>query len=140
MENTAVMKNTVLSVKNKYSLPVIFVSGNSDYSVSFGSADKSCGPAEFLRYIRDAEMVVTNSFHGTAFSIIFEKNFICVAHSGRNTRLENIMEIIGEKDKLISDCSNAFSDSIVNGITALEKMDSYIKQSKDYILKIRGCK
>lgn len=140
MENTAVMKNTVLSVKNKYSLPVIFVSGNSDYSVSFGSADKSCGPAEFLRYIRDAEVVVTNSFHGTAFSIIFEKNFICVAHSGRNTRLENIMEIIGEKDKLISDCSNAFSDSIVNGITALEKMDSYIKQSKDYILKIRGCK
>ncbi len=135
MENTDVMKNTVLGVKTKYSLPLIFVSGNNDYSVSFGSADKSCGPEEFLRYIRDAEIVVTNSFHGTAFSIIFEKEFICVAHSGRNVRLENIMEMIDEKDKLISDCGAAFSGNIVNGKIVLEKLHSYIKQSKEYILK-----
>ena len=34
------------------------------------------GPKEFLYYIKNAEMVVTNSFHGTVFSIIFGKKFL----------------------------------------------------------------
>lgn len=34
------------------------------------------GPREFLTYIRDAEMIFTNSFHGTVFSILFQKSFI----------------------------------------------------------------
>ncbi len=33
------------------------------------------GPEEFLGYIKNAEIVITNSFHGTIFSIIFEKQF-----------------------------------------------------------------
>ena len=32
---------------------------------------RGVSPIEFLNYIQDAEYIVTNSFHGTAFSIIF---------------------------------------------------------------------
>ncbi|MDK2813906.1 MAG: hypothetical protein PWQ08_1161 [Clostridiales bacterium] len=36
------------------------------------------GPAEFVGLFQNADFVVTNSFHGTAFSVIFEKNFVSV--------------------------------------------------------------
>lgn len=35
-------------------------------------------PNEFLSYIKNAEFVCTNSFHGTVFSIIFEKPFVAI--------------------------------------------------------------
>ena len=37
--------------------------------------NKKCGPLEWLWYFNNAEIVFTNSFHGTAFSIIFNKQF-----------------------------------------------------------------
>jgi hypothetical protein len=36
------------------------------------------GPIEFLNLVRNASYVVTNSFHGTVFSIIFQKPFLSV--------------------------------------------------------------
>lgn len=42
------------------------------------SRQMNVSPVDFLRCIRDAEYVVTNSFHGIVFSIIFEKKFLFV--------------------------------------------------------------
>lgn len=39
------------------------------------SYNYTAGPSEWLGYIKNADYVVTNSFHGVAFSINFEKNF-----------------------------------------------------------------
>ncbi|MBE7038971.1 MAG: polysaccharide pyruvyl transferase family protein [Ruminococcaceae bacterium] len=50
------------------------------------------GPAEFLGLVNGAEYVVTNSFHGTAFSIIFNKNFYVEYSSDTNSRLTNIVD------------------------------------------------
>ncbi len=36
----------------------------------------NAGPIEFLQYLMNAKYVVANSFHATAFSIIFHKNFV----------------------------------------------------------------
>ncbi|MGR5456396.1 polysaccharide pyruvyl transferase family protein, partial [Vibrio alfacsensis] len=43
------------------------------------------GPEEYLDLIYHADYICTNSFHGTAFSIIFKKDFITVPHGTRNT-------------------------------------------------------
>ena len=40
------------------------------------SRQMNVSPVDFLRCIRDAEYIVTNSFHGIVFSIIFEKRFV----------------------------------------------------------------
>lgn len=52
---------------------------------------------EWLAYFRDAEFIVTDSFHGTAFSLIFNKNFISICNqkrgSDRFTSLLNIFEL-----------------------------------------------
>ncbi|MDD2391379.1 MAG: polysaccharide pyruvyl transferase family protein [Bacilli bacterium] len=59
-------------------------------------------PFEFLRYIRDAEYIVTNSFHGTAFAINFNKQFITVARSEFNTRLESILRLCKLENRYIT--------------------------------------
>ena len=40
---------------------------------------------EWLSYFRDADFVFTDSFHGTVFSIIFEKDFISFNNPGRGS-------------------------------------------------------
>lgn len=53
---------------------------------------KDIAPREFLGYIMDAEYVISTSFHATAFSIIFEKNFCVVPHSQTGSRVKDICE------------------------------------------------
>lgn len=61
----------------------------------------SGGPAEFLGYVQNAWCVVTNSFHGTAFSILMEKQFLVFAHSSRNERMESLLKKLGLEDRLV---------------------------------------
>lgn len=50
--------------------------------------------SEWLAMFRDASFVVTDSFHGTVFSIIFGKEFKCVYNKGRGTaRFESLMNL-----------------------------------------------
>ncbi|MCI8501592.1 MAG: polysaccharide pyruvyl transferase family protein [Oscillospiraceae bacterium] len=53
------------------------------------------GPAEFIGYIQNAACVLTNSFHGTAFSILFKKPFLSFQHRLLNTRLEDLLDKLG---------------------------------------------
>ena len=46
-----------------------------------------------MRLIKDAEIIVTDSFHATAFSIIFNKEFYNIRRSSRNIRIENLYNI-----------------------------------------------
>ncbi|WP_273212133.1 polysaccharide pyruvyl transferase family protein [Runella zeae] len=59
-------------------------------------------PEEFLGYIKNAECVVTTSFHGTAFSVIFQKNFYYVAlKDGKNTRASSLLNSINLENRMI---------------------------------------
>lgn len=63
------------------------------------------GPSEWLGHIRYAHAVVTNSFHGTVFSILFQKPFITIPLAGRNKNLnERVMSLLarlGLTDRLM---------------------------------------
>lgn len=56
--------------------------------------DLFAGPREWIGYIKDAEYIVTDSFHGTVFSTLFEKQFFsCINENG--TRIVNILTQLG---------------------------------------------
>ncbi|MBQ6452544.1 MAG: glycosyltransferase [Solobacterium sp.] len=55
------------------------------------------GPSEFLAMIRDAEYVVTNSFHGAVFAILFGRRFCIIAGAdkdGNTIRDERLLELL----------------------------------------------
>lgn len=61
---------------------------------------RDAGPREFLYLINHAEYIFTDSFHGTAFSIIFRKQFLGKAKGEKGQRLENIVNKINIKNRV----------------------------------------
>ena len=58
------------------------------------------GPGDFLTYIKNAEIVITNSFHGTVFSIIYGRPFYSVYK--KNGRVDNLLEFLQIPEKHVS--------------------------------------
>lgn len=58
---------------------------------------------EWIRGFMDAEYVVTDSFHGTVFSIIFNKPFLTIGNNGRGmTRFTSLLKLFGLEERLIA--------------------------------------
>lgn len=56
---------------------------------------KSVSPTEFLYLIEHAEYVVSNSFHATMFSLIFEKQFAVLLPKENGTRITSVLDQVG---------------------------------------------
>ena len=64
--------------------------------------DQIAGPKEFLSYIKYADCIFTTSFHGTALSLLFNKQFYSVKqHTSADIRLESILGQVGLLDRFI---------------------------------------
>lgn len=68
------------------------------------SGVKTVNPSihEFVKLFRDASYIVTSSFHGVAFSAIFNKEFICSLDrdSPGNSRQLSLLEMIGLSNRI----------------------------------------
>ena len=58
------------------------------------------GPCEFLSMVKNAAFVVTNSFHGTAFSTIFERPYVSVVTGEPDPRMKSLLEQLGLQNHL----------------------------------------
>jgi hypothetical protein len=61
-------------------------------------------PFEFLWLIKNAKYVITDSYHGTIFSILFEKNFIVIPPRGKSKRILDLLNLLGLRERAISVC------------------------------------
>lgn len=59
-------------------------------------------PEDFLSLMQHAEFVVTNSFHGLAFSINLEKQFLVVPRNEFNSRIESLLRLTGLENRMFS--------------------------------------
>ena len=57
---------------------------------------------QFLSYIKFADIVLTDSFHGTCFSIIYNKNFIDILPSVTGTRISSILKLFDLENRITS--------------------------------------
>ena len=65
---------------------------------------KDIGPGEFLGLYADATCVITNSFHGTAFSLLYGKPFLTFGNGAYNSRMETLLGIAQQEERLCADC------------------------------------
>lgn len=100
--NNANSQALFLYAREYYKLPIVNIDGSrrlKKYAHQYNSA----GPKEFLNIIKFAKVVITGSFHGTSFSIIFRKNFYVLAHSLRNSRMESLLKQLELADRMLYD-------------------------------------
>jgi hypothetical protein len=59
------------------------------------------GVEEFLALVRDAKLVVTNSFHGAIFAMQFSRPFWCFSREQADSKIEELLQLVGLKDRLL---------------------------------------
>lgn len=97
--------------------------------------DNMAGPGEFLGYIHGADYVITNSFHGTAFSIIYEKQFLVFQHSSLGARISNLLEIHGLEGRLYDRSRGGNIDSPIDWGAVREKTAEQVEKSGRFLME-----
>lgn len=70
---------------------------------------------DWLNGIRQSNYVVTDSFHGTVFSVIFHKSFVCLGNKDRgNSRFSSILEMAGLESRILDSSTDLLPDAIAN--------------------------
>ncbi|MCA1920536.1 MAG: polysaccharide pyruvyl transferase family protein [Flavobacterium piscis] len=73
---------------------------------------QTASPIDFLKLINHADCVITNSFHGTALSILFQKEFYVVGANKGSHRIKNLLETLSLENRFFSDNINLLTDAI----------------------------
>lgn len=125
-------------VQKEINLPIVCLTSNRLKIYPVDKQIYDAGPAEFVGWIKNASFVVTDSFHGTVFSLIFSRQFFSfIALEKTSSRLKNILEKVGLKNRIITiDELNSFDPTSYcnyNGID-LERLSVSSKQFIQNIL------
>lgn len=115
-------------IKCKYITPNIgirsrHVKGENLYGIS---------PREFIKVLSNATFVITNSFHATVFSIIYQKKFCTFATKQSGSRMIDLLDELGISDRLASKLQN-INDDIDYG-SVYTKLESYKDESVRYLI------
>lgn len=95
--------------------------------------DYAAGPSEFLGYIHGADYVLTNSFHGTAFSIIYHKKFQVFLHKSLGARLRNILDICELEDRIYERDRGFDIDSDIEWNRVDRHVGEYVETAEAFI-------
>lgn len=96
----------------------------------------ACSPDEFVSLIDNAKCVITNSFHGTAFSIIMETDFWTVKNRKAgldNSRMDTLLETFNLSSRHLQD-TNEICDSKVDFNKVRPILDTVRQNSKKRLL------
>lgn len=91
----------IRDLQEKTGLPIVGIGGHALTRIRHKNFTGPVGPAQWLSVIKNADYVITDSFHGAAFSIIFEKELFVSLASATNSRLVTLMDTFGLNDRII---------------------------------------
>lgn len=90
------------------------------------------GPAKFLWYIKNAEAICTNSFHGTVLSILYGKELYCVYES--NERISSLLQDLSLESRHVDmESVDKEMEHQIDYETVGMKLDTYVSDSKNYL-------
>ena len=100
------------------------------------------GPGEFISLISNAKFVITDSFHGTIFSLIFKKQFFSFKRyddpfqSATFSRIDDILGMIGLQDRIVTidNWKNKIAyEQVIDYSEPYKILNTWIKTSKEYL-------
>lgn len=96
---------------------------------------KDVGPSDFLNLIYHADVVISKSFHATAFCHIFHKEFITLIPPKNGERILSLLELTNLSHRGIIDKFDADKVSIpINWDYVDHKLEEYVAESKQYLI------
>lgn len=101
-------------------------------------------PLEFVGFIANADFIITTSFHGTAFSVIFERSFFSLQIGSYSERITDLLKNVGLENRYVKNIpekieSGIYTDVVKEKIAALRKTGTdFIENSKETIFQNVG--
>lgn len=119
---------------------LIFISYSLDIIDRVSAIHITPTPQEWIGLFLNAEYIVTNSFHGFAFSVNFNKKFFLghlPSHMPVNSRLDNLLEITGLYNRLYTNFSDTDNYDIpIDWQDVNKKLETERQKSLNYLQKI----
>lgn len=107
-------------VAEMYSLHTIYLTKKTRRIFKNAKNVYGASPNEFLGYINGAKYIITNSFHATVFSILFEKQFCTFRTEKSYIRMVELLNMVGLDDRIYSE--KFILDKEINFHSAKEKL------------------
>lgn len=135
LHDDANIKDFALSLSKETGFSILSV---NDFS-STSYADKqinNAGPIEFLQYLLNAKFVVSNSFHATAFSLIFQKEFATfpLVSQRNSSRMSDLLSTLNLTYRLLPQKIDVLKKNI-DWQNINNKMSTLILSSKHFFNK-----
>lgn len=139
VEKNIKLEKLAKGISEKVGIPIIDIGSRCKPFSYIGYNIPSVGPQEFLFLMHNATYVITNSFHGMAFSIIYRKKFVNLLHKTRGTRIEELSKLTNRERYLLNE--NISSEEALdllqrNEEPFMRKLENQIEQSISYLQKV----
>lgn len=87
----------------------------------------------WIRYIGGSRFVITDSFHGVAFSIIYRRNFLVITpENGKNSRLRDLLSTCELMDRYFTDSDEIPYKDIVNVDIDYNRVYELLNKQKEF--------
>lgn len=97
---------------NNYPVHIILLGAKNKSNFFDANIHAAITVQDFLSYIKYAKYVVTNSFHGLAFSLIFERNFNVAYCEGKYVRCLSLLQQLGLENRFVRDTEHCNWDTL----------------------------
>ena len=122
------MEDYVRNLRKHTNLPIYRVHASIYYGLKPGKFIHLPTPGQFVSYIKNAKYIITDSFHGTVFSLIFQKQFIDILPEKTATRIESILKLVGLEDRILrSNTDYSFLQKNIN----FDKAEKILAKERD---------
>ena len=133
-ERIALLKQ--ISERTGYKIKVVTPFVYLNYPDDYFEIHPEFGPLEFISNIINAEMIITDSYHGTILSVNFEKNFFSMCeNTGSEFRKTDILCQLGLENRIIADIEESFTklDSAIDYTQVRLKVEALRTIGYDYL-------
>ena len=130
------INSVALEISNQLQLPIVRIcrSASKEDKGSINVID--AGPSEFIALMLNATMVITNSFHGTAFAINFQKPFFVVApkRKDNNCRQIDLLNLFDLSDRILQEGDSVPTGIEIDYLKVSSKLEKERKDSLDFLI------
>ena len=123
------LKNFSIKLAKKLDLKIVAINDIRETSYADININDG-GPREFVNLIANADFVLADSFHATAFSVIFQKPFYIFYTKQNISRIEDFLRSLNLLDRLNPRCE---IDSSINWDNCEYFLDEKIRFSQNFL-------
>lgn len=125
----------VKGLENFYGYKVIEIRGRVEPLLYSKRYSQTASPLDFLSIIQNAEIIVSTSFHGVAFSLVFEKQFYALGMNNNSGRVQSLLNKLNISERLITNINEVNFEEKINYQKVNVTKDKLIKQSQNYLIE-----